>query len=321
VRITVVVHGWLPNLAAGSERAMLELCRALRDAGHTITVHALDERTGVREYEGMRVVGRPMPGVNLLTTPDLYLHHHGPAAGWVRHRMRSHGPVPHVTYLHNERYNITQILFSQPDMVIHNTYWVRKAITAEYGDEFTGPVLHPPLDYDRHHVDDHGDRVLLSNLQTNKGVELFAKLAAMCPEIPFLGLRGTHGEQDYYSEPNLINLPPVDDMRGIWRQTGVCLMLSEYESYGMIAAEACASGIPVLSVDHIPGPREALGNAAVYLPRHDTDAWAAELRRLKTDRDYYAARSVAALRRARFLGHRSQIELKTVVQQIEGLVP
>ena len=71
---------------------------------------------------------------------------------------------------------------------------------------------------------------------------------------------------------------------------------SRTETYGMVAAEALARGLPVVASD-VGGVREALDGAGVLLPADDPAALADALRRWLTDPGHRRAQRTAALRR------------------------
>jgi tetratricopeptide (TPR) repeat protein len=68
------------------------------------------------------------------------------------------------------------------------------------------------------------------------------------------------------------------------------------ESWGRVAVEAAASGIPAIAVP-TPGLKESLGRAGCLMTL-DAAAWSAEIERLFSDENYYRQRSTAALERS-----------------------
>jgi glycosyltransferase involved in cell wall biosynthesis len=98
-------------------------------------------------------------------------------------------------------------------------------------------------------------------------------------------------------------------MREVYRQTKLLLMPSSYESWGRVAVEAAASGIPTLAAA-TPGLLEALGDAGTFIdtpmefhehwqdPSKDVDAWERGLRRLLAPRPYGQARKATIARSA-----------------------
>ena len=314
VRVLAVVHGWFPYLAAGSERMLQHMLSALPDDEFEIEVLSFGVGPDViyeeeYDYDGLHVtVGFDPP-----FEPDLIITHHGPGAR-VSHQLAQEFPnAATVVVFHNERYDIPDIIGFNADLNVYNTHWVKDAI------QLPGIVVHPPLEYDRHHVDQTGPCVTLVNLQDNKGVGTFYRLAERMDTV-FLGVIGTHGEQEIRRDlDNVLIQETTQDMRDVWARSRVVLMPSEYESYGMVAAEACASGIPVIA-HPTPGLTECLDSAGIFIDRADTDKYEQALRLLLTDENHYQERSALATLRARELVCQSQQELSLFVDNVRELV-
>jgi len=263
------------------------------------------------EYDGIPVFvgfGVPFP-------PDIIITHHGFAARVVQDICQEWPDARVVSVYHNDRYNIPEIQDLKAELEVFNTEWVKDSINHD-SDSLT---VHPPLDYDRHRVETTGGAVTLVNLQENKGVHLFARLANRFPDVPFLGVMGTHGTQEPILAPNALIHPVTQDMREVWRQTRVVLMPSEYESYGMVAAEACVNGIPVIA-NPTPGLVECLDYAGIFVPRDDTDGYERVLRLLLTDPEKYREHSKLAELRGLELRSQTEIELSRFVERMRGLV-
>ncbi len=272
------------------------------------------------EYGGIPVT----VGYDPKIVPDLIITHHGPGARVTEDLAQEFPNAAVVAVFHNERFDIPDILGLNADLNVYNTNWVADAI------QEPGIVIHPPLEYDRHHVDETGDAVTLINLQDNKGVNLFYDLADRyrLRGKRFLGVVGTHGEQKLPghggSMHGLMNgnveiFDTRQDMREVWRESRVVLMPSGYESYGMVAAEACASGIPVIA-HPTPGLTECLDWAGIFVDREDTDGYERALRLLLTDEQHYTERAAIADLRGQELAIQSQEELSTFVDRIRELV-
>jgi len=138
--------------------------------------------------------------------------------------------------------------------------------------------------------------------------------------VDFLGLEGTHGEQKpLQNVKNLTVLAPVQDMKPVWSDSRVVLMPSGYESYGMVAAEACASGIPVIA-HPTPGLKECLGPAGIFIDRLDIDSYKQEIVRLFSDPEYYRKRSELSSKRGLELVSQTSKELKEFVSKLRELV-
>lgn len=316
VRVLAVVHGWFPALAAGSERMVQHMLDALPRDEFEIEVLSFGagDTPGTASpywYEGLKVTR----GFVTDFEPDVIVTHHGPGSRVSRSLAEQHPGCAVVAVYHNDRYEIQDINDLDADLNVYNTEWVKAALSG------IGMVVHPPLEYDRHHVDETGPCVTMVNLQENKGVKTFERVAARMSGNSFLAVVGTHGPQDLTLDryPNIQIHPVTQDMREVWSLTKVVLMPSGYESFGMVAAEAMASGIPVIA-HPTPGLVECLGFAGTFVDREDTDTYERVLRLLLTDRDAYEEHSAKASLRAAELVAQTQQELSEFVNEIRRLV-
>lgn len=107
-------------------------------------------------------------------------------------------------------------------------------------------------------------------------------------------------------------LPP-ERLLGLYRNAAFVALASFYEGFGFPAVEAMHLGTPLLLAD-IPVLREVAGDAALYAPPGDPDAWADAAERLLADRRL-AAELVARGRRraADFTWERAAAETAAVL--------
>ncbi len=312
-QVLAVVHGWMPHLAAGSERMLQHMLDALPRDEFEVTILSLgfgDDRLPQTpyEYQGVPVhVGYDLPVI-----PDIIVTHHGPASRVVQAFAQEYPDSRVVAVFHNERYDIPDIKALDADLEVSNTDWVKKSLGS------SGIVVHPPLEYARHSVEETGAAVTLVNLQDNKGVHVFQELARRMPDVRFLGVEGTHGRQEKPKIPNVEYFPVTQDMRDVWRKTRVVLMPSGYESYGMVAAEAQVNGIPVIA-NPTYGLVECLGHAGIFIPRDDIDDYERTVRLLLEDRKHYQERSDMARLRGVELTEQTDRELARFVDEMRAL--
>ncbi len=91
-----------------------------------------------------------------------------------------------------------------------------------------------------------------------------------------------------------------DDVPELLREHDALLMTSRYEGFGLVAAEAMASGLPVLA-PRLAGLDEVVGDAGLLHEPDDLDALADHIARLRDDPDLRARLARRArLRSARF---------------------
>jgi glycosyltransferase involved in cell wall biosynthesis len=95
-------------------------------------------------------------------------------------------------------------------------------------------------------------------------------------------------------------LPFLDreELADVYRRATMLLLCSEREGFGLPLAEAMACGCPVVASD-IDVLRETCGDAAVYCPVADTDAWADTVVRLIEERRRAPEQWRARVERAR----------------------
>ncbi len=159
-----------------------------------------------------------------------------------------------------------------------------------------------------------------------KGVELALAVAALCPEIPFRFVKAwpLSPAQSISLKRRIARLPNVEllerraDMRSIYATTRVLLVPTRpgQETWGRVASEAQFSGIPVLASD-VGGLPEAVGpGGTVVSPDASPRTWAAALKRLWTDPEYYASKSAAALS----YSQRSVLDLESQLNSLREIL-
>jgi glycosyltransferase involved in cell wall biosynthesis len=197
-------------------------------------------------------------------------------------------------YLHREH----------PDLAIFNTEWV-KAFHKYNGNSI---VVHPPV-YAHKHATIPGNMVTLVNLTPPKGSNMFYNLALKLPKVQFLGVEGGYWKdiQRYLRRPNITFQDNTNNMKDdVWAKTKVLLVPSVYESYGMVAVEAMASGIPVIACP-TPGLKESLDYAGIFPQTTSLRLWQQNLVKLLTDDKYYEERSKLALQRSKEIDPRPEL--------------
>ena len=183
--------------------------------------------------------------------------------------------------------------------VVYNTEWLRTKFPVK---SMQSRVLHPPVDFRLYPRADSGDSVLLFNCSKEKGGDTFVAIAKRMPQYTFIGVLGAYGVQiKCLQQPNLQYVDCCSDIRPLLQRARVVVMPSTEESYGMVAVEAMASGVPVVCSD-TDGLRESCGEAATIVKdRSDVDEWCRAIDKLFSDQEHHASSSDASLRRAKML--------------------
>lgn len=324
-RVVAWVHYGVPYRRAGSEVMLHTMVRALQAAGLGVLVvcSSMAEAPPSWEVDGVPYVHLGPYGAEMLirrVEPDVVVthHHYAPRATTFAKKVGARS----VLLMHSDLPATARAITARPDLCVYNTEWVQASLAGQYVEAVETPsmVVHPPVLPYEHRVLTVGDEVTLVNLNRDKGVETWRAVARALPHLPFLGVRGAHGQQVTDSMPaNVRILAQTSDMRDdVWARTRVLVAPSVYESYGMGAVEAIASGIPVIA-HPTPGLREALGDAAQFIDRADTGAWADAVARLHEDGPDREAATAAAVARSAYLAQRTARELVSWVDAIRAL--
>lgn len=209
-----------------------------------------------------------------------------------------------------------------PDLAVFNSQHLHDQERAKW-NKIRMPeaiVCRPPVFSEDYRVE-KGERITLLNLSVMKGGPVLLALAERMPDANFLGVIGAYGEQVIPAPiPHNVKIAGnTPDVRHVYRETKILLCPSGYETFGRVAAEAMASGIPVVA-HPTPGLRECLDFAGVYLDRSHLSDWEAELRKLLSDPAYYTARSNMSFLRSHQIDEMCRKDLDGLAHTIERLV-
>ena len=152
------------------------------------------------------------------------------------------------------------------------------------------------------------DSITLINLWEDKGGLVLQEIAKWMPEYKFLGVKGGYGHQEVCSLKNIEYVENTPEIKKMYAKSRIVLMPSKYESYGRVAVEAMASGIPVIA-QPTPGLKESLGNAGIFCDRDKIDEWVETIKKLDDEKEYKAA-SKAATERFKEIEAQTAIELQ-----------
>ena len=305
--IVWIVRHYLPDFKAGAEAMAHDINKYLVEhLGWTITV--IVPYSSVQAYEGVKIL-------------QFYQKSEIEVAISKAHCILSQYQVIETAAITAHRSKKPLVLFAHDDSlglwivkaksihnnvnIVNNSEWIA-TINQQYG--LNSIILNPPVDWRRYVTYTERRYITLVNMNGNKGAEQFFKIAAALPEYEFLGIAGSYAQQ--YTSPlssNVTLWKSQSDMRTVYNVTGILCVLSKSESWGRVAIEACASGIPVIA-SPTPGLKEALGVSGIFADRDDIDSWVRIIHRLKSDPLYYKKYSELTLKRAYELDPKPQLD-------------
>ena len=198
--------------------------------------------------------------------------------------------------------------YTKPKLAIFTTSAIQKHL------DYPGILLHPPV-YPENHQTERGDKITFIGLSVPKGLDVLIDLAKNNPDKQFLGVRsGWQKEKQYDPQlPNVEVMEEVRDMKAIWAKTRI-LISPSYEQYGKANLEAMASGIPVIAFD-CDGTREALGDAAYFVPSKDPSDYQKALEHVEK---HYTEYSEKSLKQSKAVD--SKRELEELLQCVKDLL-
>ena len=303
-------HPYLPDSTSGREISIDALARRWRASGVDVAVFC--ERSGA-DFSRDDTLGYPVyrapksvagfASVLAEWKPEIAIYPYGPLSlpliglglqAGVRAAL-------HVTNV--EAADLGASPLAGPEIaLIANSDFTARRIETLLGIR---PSVMPPLiEPERYQVTEPGDAVLLVNPSLRKGVELFFRLAAARPDIPFLAVESWTVHDAWRTVlmnraracGNVELWLPVEDMREAYARARLVLMPSIHEeTFGRVVAEAQVSGIPGLVSDRGALP-ETLGGGGLVVPLDaGLDSWLQALDRLWSDQPFYRRCAEAAL--------------------------
>ncbi|TPL77101.1 glycosyltransferase [Mesorhizobium sp. B2-3-15] len=211
--------------------------------------------------------------------------------------------VPLVVYLRNVEFHELggDLRDLRSALYIANSEFTARTYAREFGIE--AAVIPPTINPAHYSTPTSGQFVTLINPYEEKGFELAVRIAAACPEIPFLFVESWKLADDHRAriEQTITPLGNVtlenrtSDMKTVYGRTRILLAPSKWEeAWGRVASEAHCSGIPVVG-SRRGGLPEAVGPGGTVL---DYDApladWVAAVRLLWNDNKEYQRVSALA---------------------------
>lgn len=316
MKIVCLTHYYIEENRAGGEMMMHGILKHLVQEGHDVTAYITNTVKANNVIDGVKVVYTHCCLHELdLANYDLIITQFENSTMAIKHAHRKHKPVCLV--VHNHLVQGTVDLLRDNDFVIYNTKWIQK----RYQTPCRSMVVHPPLN-----IDFVGDRktdterryVTLVNLTKAKGAYIFYGLAENMPDVEFLGVKGGYFKDLQVVEdlPNVTIIENTANMyQDVYSKSKIILMPSNYETYGMVAAEAAYYGIPVVCTP-LPGLKENMGDAALYADLMYLHIYRDIVAKLLNDSAFYEDYCQRGY--ARDSTRNSENELYTFAKVIEG---
>ncbi len=289
MKILFPIHLYLPQHGAGGEAYVHNLAKHLISKGHQVRVLLKQADTyGITKmynYEGVEVHPPIADEEWHFMWADVVISHLG-FSDWSMQMARLF-KKPFFFLAHNDCWQEYADIYVPPygwrTNIIFNSHWIaRKTRTSQ-----PNIVLHPMTDpYKWNKQSDQRNYITLVNCNKNKGGHIFGKIAEKLPKKKFMAVEGGYDKQYIPILDNVTIQKNTPVIQGIYDNTRVLLIPSEYESWGMVAAEAMACGIPVICTK-TPGLMENCGDAAIYVDKRNNIAeWVKAIKSLDKPETY-----------------------------------
>lgn len=341
MKVLALVHKYPPVHNAGAEVMLHAMLVDLERRGHQCTVTY--PKAKAEDLEGIAI--RPTPPrdgtlVEAAKAADILITHLDVTPRAMRVAAAARRPLVHV--VHNDgqlpHHGVTA---ERADLVVWNSEWIAERYSTWAGATI---IVRPPVtvaDYELPDrppagtpppwgIDRRGARlageITLVNLTLAKGAGTFYALAEAEPERRFLGVMGAYGTQvtPKNLRKRLPNVDVVDHVSSsrmrdeVYARSRIVLLPSSYESWGRVAIEASAAGIPVIA-HPTPGLLESLGPDGLFAEHGKPGQWARLIKRLD-DPAFYVERAEAGRARARELELITDADLDAFAVRLDLIV-
>ncbi len=290
-----LMRAYVPNMKAGAEISAHETNKQFLKDGFEVTVivkhHVVDQLDGVKiikavgeDYDENPEAKASLARASVICIQNLYYD-----IG-LRVAKKYRKPICYFIHATSRGKEFFGYAGSWPIFIVYNSWSMRADISANYKSY----VLKPYVDINRFKplVASAGSAqrnyITLINLNEDKGGDILIALARAMPEYKFLGVEGGYGDQIRdYNVPNITYMSKTDNVEEVYAKSRVVIMPSKLETWGRVAVEAMAAGIPVV-INDVQGMREACGDAALVANRDDLGEWVRLIKRLQTEPLFYA---------------------------------
>ena len=317
--ITWIIHMYPPVHNAGAEWMAHAMNRFLIEkAGFKVNV--ILPYFPMKNFEGVNIIqfSETKRIETAIRNSSVVLSH----LSFSRNTIRTCAKVkrPCVLVIHNHEQgpllNTAKQMISGKNLhLVHNSIWIQQLYSSL---SYNSIVVYPPVSWKEYRTNTSKKYVTLINLNKNKGGRVLIEIAKQMPNVEFLAVKGGYDIQIIDERiPNIKYVPNTPKIKEIYAKSQIILMPSKEESWGRVAVEAMASGIPVIA-HPTPGLKEACSYAGLFADRNNIQEWVNLIYRLKTDAGYYKKQSDLAFKRAQELEPTPQLQkLSTWLQEIQ----
>lgn len=299
MKVLAIVHAFPPSHGSGAEWMLHDMFQYLMKQGHEckvwITKYAQEDFNGIEAVQESYV-----------QEADLLISHLGQFSRAVNIARENKKPL--INIVHNTQAYAPIKAKRHGIYNVFNSYYTFDFLRKDYR-RHPYMICHPPIDKEHYGVESSRDHVTLININENKGGRILREIAEKMPDQKFIAVKGAYGHQFTDQPENVTVYENMTDIREVYRQTGILIMPSDYESFGRTAMEAMCSGIPVIA-HPTAGLIECIKHGGRFVDRNDTDAWVAEIRDVF---DNYEE----AKKRAIFEGQEYQYLIEKELKQFE----
>lgn len=269
------LHSYIPEQMSGAETMAHRMAKFLVSKGHEVTVRCPWRD---KEVDGVKV--RTAHESDSFADYDLVFTHLNATADTFNRARAAGKKIIHIAHNSHEYLNVKVRIPN--NFLVYNSQWVKDALAYKH----EGIVLNPPVDYREYAKVKPGAHVTLINHNENKGGHVLIEIAKRLPDVKFMAVEGGYYEQ--IKDTSLKNVTYVRQQKDIKKalsDTKILIVPSEYESWGQVAIEAAACGIPVIASD-TPGLKSSLADAGIFCERNDINAWVKAIQDLQEPKTY-----------------------------------